>query len=238
MKTRIQRHTLAGTVTAIGLGILAACTSSTTGGTITASDYNQSCTQASDCVPIISGPIGCCSDCPDDAINKSDEAKYMADLQAATPDCHGTAACPEIACLGGVAACLAHKCVLKPWVPDGGPGDSAGGDSAGSDGAADTGGDGGHVACGAATCAEGEVCVMDQFEGGPLHPPNDAGMCPDGDVLLGSSCEPAPSYRCVKEPASCTTGGLSCSCAQSLCQSGYTCKSAKDGEVSCYLLAP
>ena len=102
----------------------------------------------------------------------------------------------------------------------------------------DSGYDGGPVVCGTMTCASGEICVFDQQEGGAFRPPDDAGNCPDGEVLTGISCSPAPSYRCVAFPTACSSGGLSCACAGTLCQNSYSCMSVTGGVVGCYLLAP
>jgi hypothetical protein len=216
------------------LGIFAACGGSSsggtgqTGGTISASSYDQKCTTASDCVPISAGPVTCCGSdgCDNAAINASDESKYEADLVADRPtDCMGVG-CPAIACAPSPVACVGGMCTVRPF----GSGDGGNGDSGNKP-------DSGPIACGTTTCSSSDVCVMNQFEGGALHPPSDAGTCPDGDVLIGPSCSPAPTYQCEPTPSACAAG-LTCTCAQSLCDSSYRCMDAKDGLVSCYLEAP
>jgi hypothetical protein len=101
---------------------------------------------------------------------------------------------------------------------------------------AGSGTDAGPVACGATMCTGGDVCVVNQTEGGAAIFPNDAGMCPDGDVLIGMLCDPAPTYHCAPAPA--CPSGLSCACAQSLCQSLHMCQEASQGTVTCVLAAP
>lgn len=115
--------------------------------------------------------------------------------------------------------------------PDGGTPDA----EAGTEN--DSGYDGGPGACGTMTCEAGEVCVVNQQEGGAYRAPNDAGQCPDGEVLTGVSCSPAPSYQCLPVPAACA-GGLSCGCAQSLCKSGHSCMSVMNGVIGCYQFVP
>ncbi len=201
---------------AIALG--AACSSSNGGGggVLSASNYNQSCAQNSDCVPIFAGTPSCC-DCPNAAINKSDEAKYQADFQAASSQ-HGVCNVACIACPAQAAVCVGGMCTLATL--------------------ADAGNEGGGSACGGTTCGPGDLCVMDQFEGGVALGPNDAGMCPDGDVLGSNGlCTALPTYRCSPTPAACASG-LTCGCAQPLCDSGYTCMQASAGLVQCYLMAP
>lgn len=221
-----RRNTFIGASIAFAIGILSACGGTAGGGgggggTISASSYDQSCSKANDCAPVFQGTVACCGGgCANAAINKKDLASYDTAFGADTPsDCTGLA-CPAIACVEPNVACVAGKCAVAPVRTfDGGPGE------------------GGTVACGAKTCSGGDVCVMDQFEGGALHTPNDAGLCPDGDVKIGAGCNPAPTFHCAPEPAACS-GALSCGCAQSLCQSGYSCMTAKNGLVGCYLLAP
>jgi hypothetical protein len=222
---------LVSLATILTLGVLAACSGSTNNGsdagTISASSYDQSCTKASDCVGIATGPVTCCGNdgCDNAAINKSDESKYEADLVADHPtDCTGTA-CPALACAPPTLGCVGGMCKVLPY---------GSGDGGSSDGSKH---DSGEVPCGSTKCGANQVCVMDQMEGGALHPPSDAGTCPDGDVLTGSSCSPAPTYTCKTTPSSCSAA-LSCSCAQSLCDEGFQCMSAKDSQVGCYLLAP
>jgi hypothetical protein len=69
----------------------------------------------------------------------------------------------------------------------------------------------GSVACGTTTCTGGEVCVTNYEEG---------------------STSP-PTYNCAPAPA--CPSGLSCACAQSLCQSSYACEGVSQGTVTCVL---
>jgi hypothetical protein len=188
--------------------VVAACSGS--GGSLSLADYDTSCTVASDCVPVLVNPTGCC-DCPSAAINKADVAKYEAALAAkGQPTCNvECGACPDT-----VTVCSHGTCGVALPLGTGG----------------------GSVACGTTTCTGGEVCVMNQFEGGAVMSPNDAGMCPDGDVNNNNVCNPEPTYHCAPAPA--CPSGLSCTCAQSLCQSSYTCQEASQGLVKCLLAAP
>src|SRR5262249_35889438 len=97
--------------------------------------------------------------------------------------------------------------------------------------------DAGSVACGSTTCTAGQVCVMDQFEGGVLVMPNDAGMCPAGDQNQNGQCQPLPTYHCATFPAA---GGssLACGAARSVGDGGSPCQSATAGLVQCFLMAP
>lgn len=78
------------------------------------SDYDQTCDQDSDCVPIQVGEASCCgfSDCNDNAaINKADFHGYLSDYQDATDGCTPTP-CPLIACQTPPVACVSGKCQL------------------------------------------------------------------------------------------------------------------------------
>jgi hypothetical protein len=177
---------------------------------LTLAGYDTSCTAASDCVAVVVNPTGCC-DCPSGAINKADLAKYEAALAAQQhPTCN--VAC--VSCPAAIPVCTDGTCGV----------------------ASPKGTDAGSVACGTMTCTGGEVCVQNQVEGGAAIFPNDAGMCPDGDWNNGVVCEPPPTYSCAPAPA--CPSGLSCSCAQSVCQQGYACQEASQGTVKCLLSAP
>jgi hypothetical protein len=185
--------------------------------TISAGDYNQKCSMDSDCVAVPSGSI-CAGKCACDfgAINVTDRSKY----EAAFPNVE-TEACPcqplEPVCQNG--QCMAGSSSVTDAGPDGASPES------------------GSPGCGGMTCANGQVCVVDQVHGGALIAPDDAGMCPSGRVLAGSVCESPPSYQCAATPASCASG-LSCSCATSLCSNPYQCTQASAATVHCDLDAP
>jgi hypothetical protein len=143
------------------------------------------------------------------------------------------------------AAWLCEMTCIEP--PGFAPWDAAAYDAAAAAGdaatdaamAIDSAHDAGSVACGSMTCEAGALCVFDQQEGGALRRPDDAGNCPDGQVLTGIGCSPAPSYHCFPKLAACSADArLSCSCAQSLCQTGYTCMSVTGAVIGCYQLVP
>jgi hypothetical protein len=204
-----MRHAVLLALIAPAVGV-AACSSS--GGGLSLSNFNTSCSAASDCVAVAVDPTGCC-DCPSGAINKSDLAKYQAALAAQGP--HQTCNVACVACPVATPVCTKGTCdVTFPPAPDGGP-----------------------VACGTMTCQPGELCVQSQFEGGAVMLPNDAGMCPAGEMNENGICQHLPTYACAATPPACASS-LSCACAQSLCQSSYTCTSASQGLVQCLLAAP
>jgi hypothetical protein len=80
---------------------------------IDASDYDESCSDAGDCAPVISGQIQCCqTDCDDNAaVNSRELPEYAADTRDRYPDCQGKE-CSNIACPPPPVACKAGKCVL------------------------------------------------------------------------------------------------------------------------------
>jgi hypothetical protein len=94
---------------------------------ISASEFNQSCMQATDCVQISTG-AGCCPACGDAAINKSELSKYQAADAQRQAACKGTL-CDPGPCLYIGVACTAGRCVACPI-----PGCSGnGGQDAGTD---------------------------------------------------------------------------------------------------------
>jgi hypothetical protein len=80
--------------------------------------------------------------------------------------------------------------------------------------------DAGPTACGTATCAAGDICVVTESGGGPCLSPDDAGLCPDGKPPTGGCCNrEVTDYACAPLPGACG-GTLSCACAASLCTCG------------------
>jgi hypothetical protein len=79
---------------------------------ISASEFNQSCVQATDCVQIGTG-AGCCPGCGDAAINKLDLSKYQAMDAQRQAACTGTL-CDPGPCLYMGVACTAGRCVACP----------------------------------------------------------------------------------------------------------------------------
>lgn len=89
--------------------------------------------------------------------------------------------------------------------------------------------------CGSATCAASEICLRQRTLGGAFLPPDDAGMCPAGRHVEGSSCVADFSYRCVARPT-CTT--VDCACLSALCPSSFMCRGAEASLLTCEQLAP
>jgi hypothetical protein len=91
-------------------------------------------------------------------------------------------------------------------------------------------------------CGTGQVCVRDQFMGGPYFPVDDAGQCPPGRHPVNGQCVSDPAYACAAMPSTCTGGMLDCSCAGGLCllqqSCPYQCESTQPGQVNCICLAP
>ncbi len=101
---------------ALFFGTVAACASTSPGGTtsppqpIHASDYNQKCASATDCVAINEGdPCGCPS-CGNAAVNKSDQAKFNADFDARRKQCTGPAVFCPASCIYSETSCVAGAC--------------------------------------------------------------------------------------------------------------------------------
>ena len=86
-------------------------------------------------------------------------------------------------------------------------------------------------------CGSGSTCVATGTEGGSHHAPNDAGVCPAGRHLSGSSCENDLSYTCMTIPAGCG-GTVSCACASSLCPTLHSCQEPSGGLLSCIEAVP
>jgi hypothetical protein len=78
---------------------------------IVASDYDQSCQQASDCISIGEGDgCNCGSSCPNAAINVAGQAKWLAKLQQ-TPAGAARLVCNCPAFFG--IDCIVHRCVVR-----------------------------------------------------------------------------------------------------------------------------
>ncbi len=90
-------------------------------------------------------------------------------------------------------------------------------------------------ACGGRTCATGEICLRQRTLGGAFLPPDDAGMCPTGRHVEGSSCVADFSYRCAARPT-CTTAD--CACLGALCPASFMCRGADATVLTCEQLAP
>ena len=106
----------------VGLALSLACSTSSSSPSppppIKATDFDQSCGSAADCIPIYEGNA-CCSGCPSAAINRNDQAKYQQEVQAHADECKGVA-CPAIAC-EWVAVCKGITCAIETCGPSGCP---------------------------------------------------------------------------------------------------------------------
>lgn len=95
---------------------LAGCNSSGNSSVdIRASNYDQTCTQASDCMIISEG--SCCPQCAFAAISKAGAAAYQEDEKKRQAACVGAkcalppCAAPELACMNGKCSlCLGGNC--------------------------------------------------------------------------------------------------------------------------------
>ena len=91
------------------LALITACQGSSKA--LEASSYDTSCQQDSDCTPVYFGPEPCVCEPLNGAINKSDDAKYLADL---TADAEGATcapiSCPDVTPVMGV--CSHGTCAL------------------------------------------------------------------------------------------------------------------------------
>ena len=103
------------------------------------------------------------------------------------------------------------------------------------------GSDGGAAASGATTCSPacggGSVCVGTGTEGGAVIFPDDAGVCPSGTHLAGSSCQRDLSYACMPIPFACG-GAVTCACASTLCPSGHICEAPGGDFLNCIEAVP
>jgi hypothetical protein len=81
--------------------------------TLDLADYPTSCAVAADCVPVVVGDV--CHDCacPNAAIARAGEARYLADRQGVRAWCPATGAiCSP--CYPVPAVCDAGQCALAP----------------------------------------------------------------------------------------------------------------------------
>ena len=106
---------------------------------------------------------------------------------------------------------------------------------ASADAASDVATDASSGACGGSSCAAAEICLRQRTLGGVFLPPDDAGMCPVGRHVEGSSCVADYSYRCVARP---TCAAADCACLGTLCPSSFMCRGAEASLLTCEQLAP
>src|SRR6478752_6318231 len=84
---------------------------------IAASEFQQSCTVASDCVPVYEGTLSCCGgSCPNAAVNQVGYSAYESARESRTPTCNPQPPCPatDVACIAG-ATCSNGTCVVAPF---------------------------------------------------------------------------------------------------------------------------
>jgi hypothetical protein len=125
---------------------------------------------------------------------------------------------------------------------DGAPGDGPVGDAPDVDPDAAPGDDGGAAACGAETCADGDVCVHPCNCGViSCFPVPDSGSCPEGSSLeecpgtgepacLG--CPPPPPPFCAPGPQTCDEPGCECFEADP-CDGQGSCGAYDGSDVMC-----
>jgi hypothetical protein len=84
---------------------------------ITASEFQQSCTVASDCVPVYEGTLSCCGgSCPNAAVNQVGHDAYEVALASRTPVCNPEPPCAaltDVICQSG-AICENGTCKFYP----------------------------------------------------------------------------------------------------------------------------
>jgi hypothetical protein len=76
--------------------------------TIDLTDFDVSCTQASDCTPVFTGSFCTNCTCPDSAINVADMAKYQAEAQAKESGADRSG--PVCDCLAALPTCVQGRC--------------------------------------------------------------------------------------------------------------------------------
>ena len=91
---------------------LVACSSSSGSAPaqIHASDYDQRCTTASDCVVVNDGDVCGCQGCGTAAVSQSAAMQYQADYQKLRSACGPSGPCPALLCVVTIATCSAGTC--------------------------------------------------------------------------------------------------------------------------------
>jgi hypothetical protein len=88
---------------------------------IKASEFQQTCTVASDCVAVYEGPLSCCggNSCPNAAVNRVGYTAYESARESRIPTCNPQPPCPatDVACIAG-ATCSNGTCVVAPFGTD------------------------------------------------------------------------------------------------------------------------
>jgi hypothetical protein len=96
----------------VAAALVAACTSATASTTISADEYDRSCTADSDCVRIYVGDVCGCMACAGDAINAKDESKYENDFALRKAACVRSVMCGAEECICTNIACVSNKCAV------------------------------------------------------------------------------------------------------------------------------
>ena len=95
-------------ITLIPLLLLAACAADTV---ISLQTYSKTCATEKDCVPIRSGEICGACDCPNDAINSAELARFNAEFKDKEQSCsQQPVICP---CVPRLAACKQGQCMIQ-----------------------------------------------------------------------------------------------------------------------------
>jgi hypothetical protein len=88
---------------------------------VTASDFQQSCSVDSDCVAVYEGTLGCCGPgCPNAAINQTSHAAYDSTVSSRTPTCSPADPCvglTAVICRAG-AVCANGTCAFQQPAAD------------------------------------------------------------------------------------------------------------------------
>lgn len=88
---------------------------------IAASEFQQTCTVASDCTPVYEGTLNCCGGgCPNAAVNQVGYEAYWSAYESRTPTCNPQPPCAPAGALAcrSVATCLNGTCVFAPHGTD------------------------------------------------------------------------------------------------------------------------
>jgi len=96
-------------------GLAGAC-NSTDSRSVSACEFNRSCTVDSDCVPVYEGTLGCCGPgCSNSAINTASYGAYQSAVAGREPTCSTAFPCAQLTdaiCRSG-AVCAGGTCQLK-----------------------------------------------------------------------------------------------------------------------------
>jgi len=102
--------------------LIAAISGCNSGGnhSIAASEFQQSCSVDSDCVPVYEGTLGCCGACANAAVNQVGYTAYQKAASDRRPTCNVQPPCPaftDVLCKAG-AICSNGTCAFEHVEPD------------------------------------------------------------------------------------------------------------------------